>query len=186
MRITGGESKGRHLFSLKGRSVRPTSDKVRESIFNLLGQDMTGLKVLDLFAGTGSLGIEALSRGALYSLFIDYSPLTVKVIQKNLASCNYTDSGFILKKDLRKGLPTGHPMFKKGFDLVFIDPPYGQNLIHPVLKEISDGAILAPAANIVTESFKMDDLPLIIGDIHLVDTRIYGKTKIIIYSRGEI
>ena len=71
MRITGGKAKGRHLSSLKGRSIRPTSDKVREAIFNIIGQDITGLKVLDLFAGTGSLGIEALSRGAVFSLFID-------------------------------------------------------------------------------------------------------------------
>jgi 16S rRNA (guanine966-N2)-methyltransferase len=186
MRITGGKSKGRHLSSLKGRSVRPTSDKVREAIFNLIGQDITGLKVLDLFAGTGSLGIEALSRGAVFSLFIDYSRLSVKVIQKNLILCDYKNSGFILKKDLRNGLPTGHPMFKEGFDLVFIDPPYGKDLIHPVLKELSNGEILVPTAIVVTESFKTDALPFIAGDFHQVDTRIYGKTKIDIYSRGEI
>lgn len=186
MRITGGKSKGRHLSSLKGRSVRPTSDKVREAIFNLIGQDITGLKILDLFAGTGSLGIEALSRGAFFSLFIDNSRLSVKVIQKNLILCDYADSGFILKKDLRNGLPTGHPLFKKGFDLVFIDPPYGKNLIYPVLKELSNGGILVPTANIVTESFKTDDLPLTVGDLLRTDARVYGTTRIAIYSRREI
>lgn len=185
MRITGGKSRGRHLSSLKGRGVRPTSDKVREAIFNLIGQDITGLKVLDLFAGTGSLGIEALSRGALFSLFIDYGRLSVQVIQKNLRLCEYEDSGVILKKDLRNGLPTGHPLCRQGFDLVFIDPPYGKNLISPVLRDLSDGGILLPTATVVTESYKTDDLPLIVGDLHQTDTRLYGKTRIAIYNRGE-
>ena len=183
MRITGGKAKGRHLSSLKGRSIRPTSDKVREAIFNIIGQDITGLKVLDLFAGTGSLGIEALSRGAVFSLFIDNSHLAVKVIQKNLTLCDYQNSGFVLKKDLRKGLPTGHPLCRKKFDLVFIDPPYGKNLIHPVLGEFSHGEILVPTAIIVIESFKKDDSLLLSNDFHLVVTRIYGKTKIDIYRK---
>lgn len=186
MRITGGTSRGRHLSSLKGRSIRPTSDRVREAIFNLIGQDVTGLRVLDLYAGTGSLGIEALSRGASFCLFIDYSSLSVKVIRKNVTLCNYTDSSSILKKDLRNGVPADHPLVREGFGLVFIDPPYGKNLIYPVLKELSDGGILVPKAKIVTESFKQDDLPLIAGDLHRTDTRIYGQTKIAIYSRGEI
>jgi 16S rRNA (guanine966-N2)-methyltransferase len=85
MRITGGEVRGRRLESPKGMAIRPTSDRVREAIFNIIGQDLSGLNVLDLFAGTGSLGIEALSRGALHALFVDNSQKSINLIKKNLA-----------------------------------------------------------------------------------------------------
>ena len=97
MRITGGQTKGRLLAPLKDIQIRPSSDKVRESIFNIIGQDITDQKVLDLFAGTGSLGIEALSRGAIGALFIDNSPQCIKLIEKNLKLCGYEPSGCALR-----------------------------------------------------------------------------------------
>ena len=122
MRITGGHSKGRHLAPLKGLSIRPTSDKVRESIFNLIGQDLSGLNVLDLFSGTGSLGIEALSRGASWVLFIDNDPQSLNTIRKNLTLCHFEKMGALLKKDLRGGLPWKHPLMKKTFIESYIVP----------------------------------------------------------------
>ena len=101
MRITGGRSKSRRLSAVKGLNIRPSSDKIRETIFNLIGQDTGGLEVLDLFAGTGSLGIEALSRGASRAVFIDKSKSSIKIIQRNLQLCGFEKSGFILKRDLR-------------------------------------------------------------------------------------
>jgi 16S rRNA (guanine966-N2)-methyltransferase len=186
MRITGGKAKGRTLSPLKGLSIRPTSDKVREAVFNIIGQDLRGLKVLDLFAGTGSYGLEALSRGALWSLFIDNSNLSIKIIRKNLALCRFDEYGFALKRDLRRGLPTGHPMFNKSFDLVFIDPPYSRGLISPVLRRFSEVEILGSPSIIVVESLIEDDLPVSVGMLKLSDTRVYGKTKIDIYTNGEI
>ena len=112
MRITGGQAKGRLLASLKGWNIRPTSDRVREAVFSLIGQDVTDFKVLDLFAGTGCLGIEALSRGASRALFIDNSIQSIKLIKKNLARCGYESLGFVWKKDLSKGLPRKHPCQK--------------------------------------------------------------------------
>ncbi len=185
MRITGGSCKGRILSSLKGLSIRPTSDKVRGALFNIIGQDTAGMTVLDLFAGTGSFGIEALSRGALWTLFIDNSSLSVKIIHRNLILCGLEKSGSVLKRDLRKGLPVGHPKLKKGFDLVFIDPPYGRNLIPPLLKELSESEILTSTSIVVAESLKKDTLPNVSGKLRLVDARIYGETKIdIFYSEG--
>ncbi|MBW2217733.1 MAG: RsmD family RNA methyltransferase, partial [Deltaproteobacteria bacterium] len=102
MRITGGQVKGRIIASPKGMNIRPTSDRVREAIFNLIGQDLSGLKVLDLFAGTGSLGLESLSRGTQHAVFIDNSQQALKLIRKNLVTCGFENSGTVLRRDLKK------------------------------------------------------------------------------------
>lgn len=185
MRITGGQAKGRVLASLKGWNIRPTSDRVREAIFNLIGQDVTGFKVLDLFAGTGSLGIEALSRGASRVLFIDNSVQSIKLTKKNLARSGYEPLGFVSKKDLTKGLPLKHPMLKEKFDLIFVDPPYEKEMIPPLLRELSDRDLLRSPAIAVAESFKTETLPEVLGKLQMVDSRIYGETKISIYHFGE-
>ena len=181
MRITGGHVRGRQLASLKGLAIRPTSDRVRESIFDLIGHDATGLKVLDLFAGTGSLGIEALSRGALWAIFVDHSIQSVKLIKKNLLLTGYEASGFILKKGLIRGLPLKYPLMKNKIDLVFIDPPYGKKLIPPLLMELADKKILATPSIVVAESSKTDILPDASGKLILSKSKIYGDTKIDIY-----
>ncbi len=185
MRITGGQAKGRVLASLKGWNIRPTSDRVREAIFNLIGQDVTGFKVLDLFAGTGSLGIEALSRGASRVLFIDNSVQSIKLTKKNLARSGYEPLGFVWKKDLTKGLPLKHPMLKEKFDLIFVDPPYEKEMIPPLLGELSDRDLLRSPAIAVAESFKTETLPEVLGKLQMVNSRIYGETKISIYHFGE-
>lgn len=181
MRITGGQAKGRVLASLKGWNIRPTSDRVREAIFNLIGQDVTGFKILDLFAGTGSLGIEALSRGASRVLFIDNSLQSIKLIKKNLARSGYEPLGFVWKKDLTKGLPLRHPMLKEKFDLIFVDPPYEKEMIPPLLGELSGRDLLGSPAIAVAESFKTEMLPEVLGKLQMVKSRIYGETKISIY-----
>jgi len=128
MRITGGQARGRLLASPRGQKIRPTADHIREAIFNIIGQDLSGLKVLDLFAGTGSFGLEALSRGALSVLFIDNSRESTTLTRKNLMICGYVDAGIVLRRELKRGLPADHPHLKKGVDLVFIDPPYEKRL----------------------------------------------------------
>lgn len=185
MRITGGQVKGRLLASLRGLNIRPTSDRVREAIFSLIGQDVTGLKVLDLFAGTGSLGIEALSRGASWSLFVDNSIQSTKIIKKNLALCGYESFGFILKRDLTRGLPWKNALMKKKIDLVLIDPPYGKKFIPPLMKELVDREILASPAVLITESSKSESLPVASEKLQVVKTRTYGETKIDVYRYGD-
>jgi len=186
MKVTGGKSKGRILASIKGLDIRPTSGKVREAVFNILSQDMIGLKVLDLFAGTGILGIEALSRGALCALFIDNSYLSITTIKKNLKLCGFESSGSVLKKDIMRGLPFEHRFFQKGIDLVFIDPPYGKDFIPPILNKLSEKKILASPSIVVAESLKDDILPVRIGKLQLFDSRIYGETKIDMYNNEDI
>ncbi len=185
MKVTGGKSKGRLLTKIKGLDIRPTSGRVREAIFNLLGQDVSGLKVLDLFAGTGSLGIEALSRGALWALFIDNSSLSIQTIQKNLRLCGYENSSDVLKRDIMRGLPLERCFFQGGIDLAFIDPPYGMDFIPHVLKELSGREIMTSTSIVVAESIKKAELPARVGEFRLGDSRIYGETKLDIYYRKD-
>lgn len=185
MRITGGQAKGHLLASFKGLNIRPTPDKVREAIFNIIGQDLSGFNVLDLFAGTGSLGLEALSRGSKKAVFIDSSRQSVSVIKKNLALCMYKDSGTVFRSDLRKGLPTSRYFKKDLFNLVFLDPPYGKNLLPVLLDDLSSKGVLSFGSRVVAESSKIEVLSASCGKISMVDTRTYGDTKITIYENRD-
>ena len=182
MRITGGKVKGRRLASPKGLNIRPTTDKVREAIFNIIGHDFSGLRVIDLFAGTGSLGLEALSRGAFSVTFIDYSGQAIKLIKRNLLLCGYQTSGIIIKKDLRNGLPRKHAIMKEKFDLVFLDPPYRKGFAPFLLQEISTRLIISSNSRVIIETSKNEVLPVSYENLEIVDTRLYGDTKISIYT----
>ena len=182
MRITGGVLKGRRLASPKGLGIRPTPQKVREAIFDIIGQDLSGLNVLDLFAGTGNLGLEALSRGAGWVLFIDNAPESIRILQKNLALCGLQGSAVVLRQDLRRGIPFGHPMMKKSLDLVFLDPPYGEDLIPRLLADLAHSKALSAASIVIAESSRTEELPLSLGTLDTVKTRLYGDTKITIYT----
>ena len=169
------------MASFKGLDIRPTSDRVREAIFDLLGHELSGEKVLDLFAGTGSLGIEALSRGAACALFLDYSPKALELIKKNLHLCRLEALGFALRKDLLKGLPFRHHMLEEKMDLVFVDPPYRKSMIPPVLQELSDRNILESNAILVAQSEHRETLPPRVRSLQTVQSRAYGETRITIY-----
>jgi 16S rRNA (guanine966-N2)-methyltransferase len=186
MRITGGQAKSRVLSSPKGLKIRPTTDQVREAIFNIIGQDLSGLKVLDLFAGTGSLGLESLSRGALSALFIDSSQQSVNLIKKNLAICGYEGSGAVLRKDLGRGIPLNHPLIKGIVDLVFLDPPYRNKIIPFLLEELSTEEVVSSGSLVVAESSKNEELPVSVKNFQMVDTRLYGITRISIYEYEAI
>ena len=185
MRVTGGSVRGRRLAVFRGVDIRPTSDMVRKAIFDLLGQNLSGKRVLDLFAGTGSLGIEALSRGAAEALFIDHSVKAIELIRKNLNLCGLEGSGFVLRKNLRRGLLQRHPAFTEPFDLVFLDPPYGQGLIVPVLEELDQKRMLGSSSRVVAQSEKKGDLPERVGTLKTVKVRIYGATRISVFKYEE-
>jgi 16S rRNA (guanine966-N2)-methyltransferase len=182
MRITGGQMKGKLLAPLKGSDIRPTSDRVREAIFDLIGHELEGTIVLDLFAGTGSLGLEALSRGASTAFFTDYSQKALTVIKKNIALCNFNHRSRIIKRDLRRGLPKTIPFLENDFHLVFVDPPYGKGYIPMVLQDLSTSPSLAAQCLIVAESSKNEQPLSRMGPIAVCDTRSYGDTRITIYS----
>ena len=186
MRITGGELNGRILVAVKGRDIRPTSSKVRQAVFNIIGNDISGFHIIDIFAGTGIMGIEALSRGGEWALFLDSSGSSIGLIKKNLEICGLADKGYIIKGDIGKGFIRHNKLKKGNVDLAFIDPPYGQGLIPKVLEDIVKSEIMADDSKIVTESAKYDRLPERVGDFCLIKTRHYGETKIDRYIKREV
>ena len=152
MRIVGGRLRGRTLAAPKSQAIRPTADRLRESLFNILfhgyGDPVTGARVLDLFGGTGALGMEALSRGAAFALFIDDSPEARGLIRENVVALGLGGVSRIFRRDATK-LGEARPV--DPFSLVFLDPPYGQGLAEQALASAREGGWLVPAALLVVE-----------------------------------
>ena len=187
MRITGGQIRGRRLAAPKNLEIRPSSNKVREAIFNIIGQDLSGSRVLDLFSGTGLLGMEALSRGADLAVFVDHGTQSLALIKKNLALCGYEQSGRICKWNLTKGLPRNRPFLDTTYDLVFLDPPYRSGPTAGLMEELSVSEQLAPGALIILESAKTVETrhALSLHALSLLETRIYGDTKLSFFKKGD-
>lgn len=168
----------------KGYDIRPTSDRVREAVFSMIGQDLEGFRVLDLFAGTGVLGIEAMSRGGRMAVFVDNSTHALELIRRNLFLCGLESSAHIVRSDLRLGLP-GEPAMPGGldFDLVFMDPPYGFSLTSRVLESLVPGGFLGPDAIVVVETSSGETLNIPGDALTGLDRREYGDTRIHIFAR---
>ncbi len=153
MRVVGGSLRGRALAAPKSNAIRPTADRLREALFNILrhayGDPVGGARVLDLFAGTGALGIEAASHGAAFVLFVDDGADARALIRENVAALGLGGVTRVFRRDATK-LGAAHPL--EPFSLVFLDPPYGQNLAAPALVSARDGGWLAPDALIVVEA----------------------------------
>jgi 16S rRNA (guanine(966)-N(2))-methyltransferase RsmD len=177
LRVIGGKVKGKKLLSEKGLNTRPTADKVKESIFNILTRDFKDKEVLDLFAGTGNLGIEALSRGASKAVFIESSRHVLPVLEKNLRNCGFTDISQIIGTTVEKGIK----ILEKGghrFDFIFLDPPYRRGILKDTLVKISRSDILKDNALVIAEHSSSE---MVEGDIErliLTDQRRYGTTLI--------
>jgi len=171
MRVVAGAHKGRRLQAPRGRRTRPTTDRVREALFSLLG-DVSGARVLDLYAGSGALGIEALSRGASAATFVDSDARAVAAIRRNLQAIGVEADA--RRQDVVRFLASAPGRF----DLVFADPPYDSatRLAAPLSDRLP--AVLSPNARIVTESDKRTPLEL---TLPLADERIYGDTRIAIH-----
>ncbi len=174
LRIIAGYLKRKKLYSPDGFYTRPTSDRLRESIFNILAFDIQKTVVLDLFAGTGAFGIEALSRGAASVVFVDHNPKALSVLKRNLQSCNLGDRTTIIKWDIKKNLNCLKP-FNSTFDLVFMDPPYNKNLIQPTLTHLFQGKSLLDRACIVVEHALLEPILDDMAGFSLVKRRKYGK-----------
>ncbi len=176
MRIISGLAKGRKLFSPDTLKVRPAADKVKEAIFNILG-DLSNVKVLDLFAGTGSVGLEALSRGAAHCDFVESDKAIAAYIEKNLEHCLFKDLAQVLKIPVIRALPL---LEKKGerYDLIFIDPPYDKNLLNPTLEALlRHPTLLTPNTLFVCEH-STRELPKRQEKLEINDERKYGQTCI--------
>ncbi len=162
---------------MRGSVTRPTADRLREAIFNILYTRIHGAVVLDLFAGTGAMGIEALSRDAEYAVFIDNNRSACSVIKKNITSCGIEDSTTIIKRNALKRLDWTKSI-RPCFDIVFIDPPYNRNFIKPSLKNLVKSRLLKKEACIIVEHSVSEFIPEEIESFITIDQRKYGKSMV--------
>ena len=173
MRIIAGDHRGRKLAQVEGDHIRPTADRIREALFNILGPFVRGSRVLDLFAGTGALGLEALSRGAEHAVFVDASQKSCAVVKENIQRCRLED-----KTQVRHGKATDFPFTENSFDLVFIDPPYHQGLVPPILGNGNFVNCLSPHAIVIVEQdAKEVELPSFKG-LDIYRQKKYSRTLI--------
>ena len=178
LRVIAGELKGRKIYTVPGKITRPTADRLRESIFNILSFRIQEAVVLDLFAGTGALGIEALSRGANYSVFIDNYKESLHVIAKNLRLCDLDDKkAQIIKWNIIKDLDCIKSI-QPAFDLVLMDPPYNRNIIKGVLIHLHHSDCLKKGSWIVIEHSLSEHIPQAFFEFEMIDQRRYGKSLV--------
>ena len=176
MRVISGKCKGKKLFALKGLSLRPTSDRVKEAIFDTLQKFPAGKNVLDLFAGTGALGIEALSRGAQRAVFVEGSARSGAVLRRNIEACRLSGQAEVVSREVQAGLKALEER-EDSFDLIFLDPPYGKGLAYRALENLSQSKILSVNALIVAEHSPDEDLSSI-SSLERIDRRKYGGTEV--------
>jgi 16S rRNA (guanine(966)-N(2))-methyltransferase RsmD len=176
MRVITGSARGRRLKTPENEAIRPTTDNVKESVFNIIQFDIEGRRVLDLFAGTGQLGIECLSRGAREVVFVDQSREAVKLVKENLKACGMQAP--VIQSDALSYL--------KGcgkFDLIFLDPPYDSELYEPALNQVRSVDILSDGGIIVCEARREKQLPSLAEPYRKNKEYRYGKVKICIYKK---
>jgi 16S rRNA (guanine(966)-N(2))-methyltransferase RsmD len=167
---------GRRLRAPRGADVRPTSDRVREAVFARIG-DLTGARVLDLYAGTGTLGIEALSRGAARAIFVERAPAALAALRANLETLGLGEASRVLSVDVRTAL---RRLAREGqrHDLVLVDPPYAAGAVEAVLRAVAEAGILAPEATLVIETSRRHP-PGAVPGLARLDERRYGDTLVV-------
>ncbi|NLI59985.1 MAG: 16S rRNA (guanine(966)-N(2))-methyltransferase RsmD [Clostridiales bacterium] len=182
MRIIAGRSKGRRIEPVKGSKTRPTSDKIKESIFSIIQGSMLNSVILDLFAGTGNLGLEALSRGACKAVFVDKDQNAIKTIIKNCQALGYQEQSEVFRNDAARALTR---LSKRDilFDIIFMDPPYGKGYEELLLTLISDNNILHTDGVIIVEHDVRTLLPDRVAHLYRSDLRKYGGTGVSFYRK---
>ncbi len=175
MRVITGTARGCRLEAPEGTNTRPTADRVKEGLFSAIQFDIPGRRVLDAFAGSGQMGIEALSRGATHCVFVDRNKQATEIIRRNLVATKFTDQAQIATADTLQYLArTGET-----FDIIFLDPPYGDDLLIPALQ--SAARIVAAGGLIVCEHEDKQTLPEEVGLLHLHRTYRYGRVYVTVY-----
>lgn len=179
MRVITGEARGRRLETLQGDSVRPTTEKVKEAIFSAIQFDIQGRTFLDLFAGSGQMGIEALSRGAKSATFVDASMKSINIVRKNLNTVGFYDRAKVLHTDSVGYIQT----VSEPFDIVFLDPPYGNGLMQEVLPFVAEK--IKNTGIIIAETSEKDEILQNYGEFMLDRQRSYGTIKISIFRHRD-
>lgn len=179
MRVITGTARGRKLVTLEGDDVRPTTDKVKESLFNIIQFDVEGALFLDLFAGCGQIGIEALSRGARQAVFVDKSKRSIDVIRENLKTTGFEKKAAVINSDSVSFLSRRN----EKYDIAFLDPPYATGVLQQALEKI-DG-VMNDNAIIICECPTAEELPSKIGRFEIFKQYKYGKTTLVSYKIAE-
>lgn len=183
MRIIGGKYKGRYLVNFKADHIRPTTDRVKESLFNILQGYIEGAQVLDLFAGTGNLGIEAISRGAEKVVFVEKNPKSLQLINENLKALGVTEEYEVLKADVMKFLSSS---VQAEYDVIFIDPPFTEKMAHDVMELLCQCTLLKPGGILAIESAKKERMEDRYGSLIRHDKRDYGDKILSLFSFSEL
>jgi 16S rRNA (guanine966-N2)-methyltransferase len=179
MRIVGGDLRGRTLRAVPGRCTRPTADRVRQSLFDLLGQRCDGLRVLDLYAGTGALSLEALSRGAAHATLVEQDARAARVIQRNAAELGCAGRCTLVREEVARALPH----IEGPFDLVFSDPPYALRAAQETLDALARPGLLSRQGRVVLERDRREPAPAAPEGFELLGERRYGDTAVLIARR---
>ncbi len=179
MRVITGSARGRKLKTLSGEDVRPTTDRVKEALFSIIQFELEGRRVLDLFAGSGQLGIEALSRGAASAVFVDAARASVQVVRENLEAVKLAQSAQVFQMDSLAFLAGSCGPF----DLVFLDPPYGAGLLQKALPLAARR--MAPGGVMICEAPLQEELPEQAEEYRLARRYPYGKISLAVYREKE-
>lgn len=177
MRIIAGSCRGRNLKAVKGQKTRPTADRVKEAIFNVLAHRVETTNFLDLFGGTGNIGIEALSRGAGQVVFVEKNSSALKVLKINVKECGFDDAVCIFPVDAFKALE----ILKEEnyqFNIIFLDPPYEFKKFEELIARIVDNELLVEQGIVIVETNKNTNLPTSFKELLKVRENVYGDTKI--------
>jgi 16S rRNA (guanine(966)-N(2))-methyltransferase RsmD len=182
MRIIAGTARGRPLEGPKNsNTIRPTADRVRETIFNVLGQWMEGQTVLDLFAGTGALGLEAVSRGATHAVLVDQDREAVRLCQGNARALGFEPQVEVMSSPVERALGQLGRAGRR-FDLVFADPPYAVRGVLSILEQVDAAKVMAPGGRLCIEHDKREDASETQGTLTRVDQRSFGDTRVSLYA----
>ena len=176
MRIISGKAKGTNLYTLKGNNTRPTSDRAKEALFNIVGADIIDCNFLDLFSGSGAIGLEAASRGAKKVILVDKSRDAIDIIKRNIKKTHLEEKTQIYNLDYNKVLKT---KIKEKQDYIFLDPPYESNLLYESISVILENNILEKDGTIIAETDKVEEIKKQVEklSVNIIDIRKYGRNQ---------
>ncbi|HWP60562.1 MAG TPA: 16S rRNA (guanine(966)-N(2))-methyltransferase RsmD [Candidatus Acidoferrales bacterium] len=175
MRIIGGKARGRRVKTFRGRALRPTAARVKEALFDILPHDLSGRRVLDLFAGSGNLSLEALSRGAAEAVLVDASRNAARVMRENLRRLGFEEKASVWTTAV---VPSVRALARQGrkFDLIFLDPPYEKGIVGSAMRALGEADLLEPHGTVVVERSVRETIDPRYGKLELYDERRYGTT----------
>lgn len=182
VRVIAGSARGMRLKTPKGERTRPTADRIKESLFSILGGRVIDAVVLDLFAGTGALGIEALSRGAARALFLEADRRTSHILRENLKKCSLEHAASVIVSQVppRQELPDGWAPF----DVVLMDPPYERGLVRPALEWLAGKGLVVPGGWVIVEHSVKEEMPSNLQNLSVIRTKVFNETIVSFLESG--